>query len=1020
MTSALDASTVARCPERALKWSAFRTMIGPLVRRVSSSIFVGRVAERAQLESALDAAARAEPGLVLIGGEAGIGKTRLTRHAVSAAIERSAVVARGHCVQTTAVTLPFAPFIEILRELLRGNPRIRGALDDGAVAQIARLVPDVARHELPPAGADDENRMPLFHAVLETVRQGAKEQALVLVLEDLHWADGSSLDMLRFVVGSLAAERVLVVATFRTDEPSETQQLPHALAELVRLPIVARVNLEPFGEREVKEQLTGIAGRPPAPDVARRIHARSGGNPFIVEELAGQSGTGLPETLREVMAVRLGALSPNTRATVEAVAAIGREADGALLGIVTAVGEQELQEAVREALERHVLARTDRADDTYQFRHALIGEFVYENLLAPRRLQLHRATLRALQDLGGSSAELARHARLAGELPLALEQSVIAAERARASLGFEEALAHAEDALRLWSVVGDPGTVTHRDLPWLLRFAAQCAVAVGSWDEATTLGRWALAGLGPDDQAARLSLLLDLADWHQYADDDLAHKSALGEAAELAPIDPPNRERARVLTELAYEMADEGRSDDAQRMAGDAVEVARAAGAPTEEVRALIAVGVLSREKLRHREADRAYTEAARVVTEAGVTEEYVVATLAARRSELAVEVGDYHRALELVDAGLARSAKAGTLDQQRPFLRWRRILCLRALGRWVEAEALVTEGERDSTVWQHGWTLYNFLDVLIRQGRWDEADAVVRRIGAGKDLGYWTPMILHSRMKLAFAQGRWADARSAAEETIGLPNLWDDVLYPLLEDSVRGEADRADAAHARRRVAEEADARRIGREQLELFRAFVGPPVATGGAGPLVEAGLARAEAEGSRLDGHSDPALWDDAARRREQLGERWDAAYARFRQSEALLAQRGDRQTAVGALEAANRAAVELGARPLLEQIEVLGRRARIQLVPTTPAARRRRALNADGVLVSLTAREWEVLGLVAAGHTNREIGDQLFISEKTVSVHVTNAMNKLGALSRYDAAASATRLGLLPAQPDGRPT
>ncbi|HET6745252.1 MAG TPA: ATP-binding protein, partial [Candidatus Limnocylindria bacterium] len=182
-----------------------------MVRRVSSSIFVGRVAERAQLESALDAATRAEPGLILIGGEAGIGKTRLTRHAVSAAVERSAVVARGHCVETTAVTLPFAPFVEILRELLRGNPRIRGALDDGTVTELARLVPDVARREPTAPGDDEENRMPLFHAVLETMRQAAREQTLVIVLEDLHWADGSSLDLLRFVVGSLATERILAV-----------------------------------------------------------------------------------------------------------------------------------------------------------------------------------------------------------------------------------------------------------------------------------------------------------------------------------------------------------------------------------------------------------------------------------------------------------------------------------------------------------------------------------------------------------------------------------------------------------------------------------------------------------------------------------------------------------------------------------------------------------------------------------------------------------------------------------------
>ncbi|HET6746287.1 MAG TPA: response regulator transcription factor, partial [Candidatus Limnocylindria bacterium] len=493
---------------------------------------------------------------------------------------------------------------------------------------------------------------------------------------------------------------------------------------------------------------------------------------------------------------------------------------------------------------------------------------------------------------------------------------------------------------------------------------------------------------------------------------DLAHRSALREAAELAPTDRPNRERARVLIELAYDAVDDGHPDEARRMAKDALDVARDANAATEEVRANIAVGVLSSESLDFQAADRAFTEAARVASEGSVTEEYVLATLAARRSGLAVDVGDYERALALVEVGMARAARAGTVDQQRPFLRWRRINSLQALGRWAEAEALVREGDRDSTVWQATWTMFFFLDTLIRQGRFAEADAAARRIGAGEDAGYWAPISLHGRAKVLYAEGRWAEASAAVEEAMKAPNCSNDVLFPLLEDSIRGEADRAVAAHARRRLADEGAARRIGLERLERLRALAGPVVASGGAGPRVEAVLATAEAEGSRLEGHSNPGQWDEVAGRWEKLQQPWETAYARFRQAETLLGQRGDRQVAIGALEVAHRLAADLGARPLLDHIEILARRARIRVVPATRASRRREALNAEGVLVSLTAREWEVLALVALGHTNREIGEQLFISEKTVSVHVTNAMNKLGALSRYEAAASASRLGLLP--------
>jgi DNA-binding CsgD family transcriptional regulator len=183
------------------------------------------------------------------------------------------------------------------------------------------------------------------------------------------------------------------------------------------------------------------------------------------------------------------------------------------------------------------------------------------------------------------------------------------------------------------------------------------------------------------------------------------------------------------------------------------------------------------------------------------------------------------------------------------------------------------------------------------------------------------------------------------------------------------------------------------------------------GGAGPVIEAILASAEAEGSRLEDRPDVQRWEEVARRREALGQPWETAYARFRQAEAILGTGGPKKEAILVLRGAHDIASQLRARPLLDQIERLARRGRMRLTPAEAGERRRQARTPEGVSVVLTAREREVLTLVAGGHTNREIGRDLYISEKTASVHVSNAMDKLGALSRYDAAASATRLGLL---------
>ncbi len=1011
-----------------MKRNSHWIMIDPVVRRISSSTFVGRVTELAQLEAGLDAAEQGEPGLVLLGGEAGIGKTRLSTELAAVAAARGALVVRGRCLEAKAASTPFAPFVEILRVLLLGE-RPGGAVESVRPGRevLARLVPEIEPQpalERRPSASDE--RLPLFYAVLELFGRTAHDRPLLVLVEDLHWADASSLDLLRFIAGELGEERLLILGTFRTDELHRRHPLLPALGELVRLPHVMRLDLPAFTEPEVADQLTGIAGIRPGDDVVRRVFARSDGNPFFVEELAGLGADSrLPTTLRDVLAARLATLSPDARGVVAAAAAIGREATHELIARIAAVPEEELLGALREAVDHHLLVRADPGEPAgFAFRHALIQELAYAELLPSERIALHRAIVAALRDAGGSSGEIAHHAWLGHDLPTCLAKSVEAADHAIGALAFAEALAHLERALELWGQVGGPEALARRDQASLWTLAARCAGALGRWSRAADLGRSALAELDPIERRdERVVMLLELSRWEMFAVDEVARAAAILEAAELVPADPPSALRARILIDLAFLASHNGRVDEARRLAEEAIATSRAISARPEEARALVRLAeVISGGLMQPEAAQRALLEAQRIAVEVDATSEDFVGHLVFLQADFALMEGAFARAVEIADAGMARAARAGTFGERSGFLRIIKISGLASLGRWDEAETLVGDAGRDADAGTARLAAQSFVEVLVRQGRIAEAAAAVRKT----DIGYVTPhegsFILETRLRVANGEGRWDDARAAADEAIGLfeDPARDFNVLGILELSVCGEADRAELARGRRRTVEAADARRVGQARLHLMRRGAHEAIGLGGAGPLIEAVLATAEAEGSRLEGRSDAEMWEEAARRREALSQPWETAYARFRQAEAILATRGRKQEALPLLGEAHRVASQLGARPLVGQIEALVRRGRILLASVPPRRLARQATTEEGVVVMLTTRELEVLSLVAAGHTNREIGEVLFISEKTASVHISNAMDKLGALSRYEAAAIATRIGLLEAMVDGSAT
>src|SRR5918999_526373 len=962
-------------------------MIGRVVRRVSSSIFVGRVPERARLVAGLDAASSGEPGLILLGGEAGIGKTRLVDEFMSIARAEGALAVRGGCFDVTTGTLPFAPVVELVRDLERRTSEaeletILGSERPWLAVLDPHLGEPDAINATPTARVTptDSLQLRLFRAFADVLVRAAADRTTVVVIEDIHWADASTLDLLRFLTRGLISERLLVVLTFRSDELHRRHPLVPFLGELGRLAHSERLEIPRFGRSEVADQLSGIlGGGPPLDGLVDRVSDRSDGNPFFVEELVAASHEGrFPGSLREVLAVRIGALSAEARAVVGVAAAHA---------------------------ERSAIA----------FRHALVQELAYSELVPPERIALHAAIASALEDGDAPPGEVAHHAYLAHDLPLALARSAQAAERATEAFAFAEALGHLERALELWDRVAEPGSLTSRDRAGLLLDAARCAAAIAESGRARDLARMALALLPPATRRdERIGALLELYWYEMFAGNHSVQRDMAYEAAALVPADPATALRATVLTNLSMVAEMDGREVDARTLAEEALHVARRAGARREEAAASIRLAKVVGASFCEPEAAGALVVRAFEIADkhGGFPDDMPISVAVFVRAEAAVLSGRFEDAIVFVDDAIDAAERLGRSGHHG--IKIQKCDALTELGRWAEAEAMLGDIRRGPMPLAARQADGMLAALLARRGRSAEAAEIIGPIDPSVPPG--------ERQWLLFAEARLAAARRRLGETPGphhppigvFPDpLHESGLLPAMEEAVRVEADRAEAARRRRQRREAEEARDMGLARLELLRRIAAPAIESGGAGRLIEAIVATAEAEGTRLQKRPDPELWKTAADRREALRQPWETAYCLLRHAEAALAARALRHEAAESLRKAHTIATKLDAPPLVGEIEGLARRARIELGMAEPPARpgTSRPTTDGGVAVALTSREREVLSLVAAGHTNREIGEQLFISDKTASVHVTNAMDKLGALSRYEAASLASGLGLL---------
>jgi ATP/maltotriose-dependent transcriptional regulator MalT len=999
-------------------------MIGSMPR-VSSPVFVGRATDLARLDQALALAITGRPGTRLITGEAGIGKSRLVEEFLGRARAAGALILEGDCLPLGETGLAYAPFVAALRPLVRSldADRLDRLIGSGR-AELAHLLPDLgpppARAKRPPDASLSATtaRARLFEIMFGVLHRLAEERPLVLVLEDLHWADASTRDLLRFLVRNARTEPILVVATYRSDELHRRHPLRPLLTELQRLESVEVIELNAFGADELAAQLAGIRGSPVEPDLVETVLARSGGNPFFAEELlaAGAAGLVLPRSLRDTLEDRVRQMSEDAQRVVRVASVAGARVDHAVLAAVADLADDRLADGLRELIEHHLLvAASPDEEPAYAFRHALVQEVVYSELLPSERTQLHAAYATAIgggaepAEASGSAtaAQVAHHWLMAHDLERALPAALAAARAAAGGFAFAEAQGLLERALELWPKVGRHALPEGLDRIAIIEEAAEAAAQAGDARRSIDLVRSALAELDPSGNPTRSGVLQHRLAWYlNEAGDWQAGVMAMERAVELIPIDPPTPERARVLADLAHSLMVRGRYGDSLALGEAALAISRAVNAQVAAARALSVIGLDLACRSDFERAIPMLRESHESAV--GLGDPLAIFLTAVGLGWALDEAARHAEALDLAQATRERIRDLGAEARFGGQLASKAARALHDLGRWDEAATLIDETIGGGTThYAIRWLLSNRIRLSIVRGQLDQARADLATYeGLGERVIGPDPDMMHMRRaELAIMAGEPATARELIRETIDRlaePDLDNDARLLLLT-GLRAEAEAADAARAT--GAREALAVAIAsaedladrlRAHLERVTGLTAHPAS------VISADRALAAALVARTAGSPDPAAWEAAVEARRDLGRPHELAVVLADAAATLLDARR-RKEAESAITEAHAIAVALGAAPLRTRLESLARRARIRLqgVESVDDAADR---------LGLTRREREVLALVADGRSNRQIGEQLYMAESTAGVHVSNILGKLGVTRRSEAAAVAHRMGL----------
>jgi DNA-binding CsgD family transcriptional regulator len=943
--------------------------------------------------------------VLLVSGDAGVGKTRLLTELAGEAAARGFAILSGRCAEL-ADTVPYLPLADALRSAASG--RLADAL--AARPVLTRLLPDreITRQ---PGDLPGLAQQQLFGAVVGMLTELAESQPVLLVLEDLHWADRSTRDLVTFLSRVLRQERIAMALSYRTDDMHRSHPLRPVVGELLRLPSVTAIDVGPLDPVAMAEHLAQIAdGLPAAAAIDRVIH-RAEGNAYFAEELLATSsaaGSDLPTGLADLLVSRTVDLSQAAQQVLRAAAVTGRRIDDDLVMQATGLPTTEYEAAVREAVARQLLVPDGAA--SLAFRHALLREAIYNDLLPGERTRLHARLAELLSERPDSSAaELAVHYLASHDIPGAFAASVQAGAEAWRMAAPAEAHRHFDQALSIWDRVIDPESLCGMSRGKLAFKSALSAADSGQVPLAVKQLR-RLVSFVREQPEQDLSLLCRVQERLAYflldIDEDAEAIASASAAVDVLPADPPTWERAQALATHAKTLLSFTDTGPARARAIEAEAAAQAAGVPWLEADALATLTALSE---RAGQVPNALATGDRALGLASSAEmpgvELRVRTLLA---QIQLESGDLAAAGQTAHLGAQRAAETGlSMAPYGTDLQYLHYLAHYNDGNWDHAHAIAAGFPvRVTNISEARLSaMALFIDVARGGPRVAERRAWLEPYMATDSLAEYIAEGLFAED--AYWSGDLAGALTAVKATIGAATAWggDEYGPQVIRPAAIGIAALADRARLARAagqaanalVAEASDLAEIARQGTNSKRR------AAGAIGVDGRGWLARAEAELRRAADDNAPDNWRIVV---DAFGPGfvYETARSRWRLAEAL-AEAGDRDEAQSQWQLAVTAADELGATRLRAALADLGRRAR--LGPGSRAV-------AGSPLSVLTGRELEVLQALSIGRSNREIAAELFISGKTVSVHVSNILAKLGATSRTQAAAIAHDNGIRSAE------
>jgi DNA-binding NarL/FixJ family response regulator len=951
---------------------------------------VGRQREQAALGNAIAVAAEADGGILLIAGDAGVGKTALVESALA---EDGGLVLRGGADQRAV--RPYAPVVAALRGYQRAVPDGLGG--SGPLAEhLALILPELGS---PPPDTDQAT---LFEAVANLLEQIARRQPTVVFLDDLQWVDGATAELLLQLDRTLQTAPVLILGAYRSDEVSRGHHLRRVRSELRRRRRLQELTVEPLGPADTAALAARVLGAQPGNRLARAVYDRTQGVPFFIEELAvalaatGRLATAagtvelgpeetlpLPDTIKETVLLRTERLSSTGRHTLEIAAAAGLGFD---LELVAALGGGD---GLDEAIQQGFLVQVDQQGG---FRHALIREAVYDDTPWTRRRTYHRQLAEELARRSTAPEAVAEQWLAAGERDRARPSLLAAAERFSQVHAYHDAARAVSRAIELW-----PEGQDEDDRLTALELLGRCAQLHGDLAGAARAWQEVVEGCRARGDLARLAeLQRRLAGIYELQgawDRALAARAAAAEAF---------AERGQELEAATERLAAASHLQSAANLTS-ALDLIAGGGSAVERTGSIqLRIRALSLE------------------------------------GQIRAKLGDTHRGVALAREGLAL-ALAENLSEPAAEAYYRLASALQAAADYpqaLDAYAAASDFCQQQGIAGMGEVCFACLaPVMVKTGEWDRAVEVCRAILDGGDAPANARMVAAAELgivsvlrgetrrtrrllsdSLAFARrnelfGLGVEAAHGLVRADVLGGRVDDALQRA-RDLIGRIADREErhySVSALRwtttmfaRQGLKADVARSA-ELLSQTAAALGTAEAVAGLGhALGELALADEDAAGAAQQFTQALDLLSDVSVPYERAETELRAAIA--------LAAAGERGLAIERLTSAYRTARRLGARPL-------AREAAEELAHLGEQVERRLGRRAAGELehAGLSRREVEVLRLVSVGRTNREIAHELFLSPRTIDMHVRNLLTKLGCRSRTEATRRAVELGLLESQP-----